>query len=276
MIKSYCMLDKIIKNIFRYSKIYKYDLARARRLLIDSYSRDVFDYAVLFWDNFQSNYNNLNLKYKENNLRNKYYSEFENPNVPISPNDTVMDIGVSKNLFLTKKILKLLDKNGFLYLFEPNVYIIDHINNQLKHYDNIQLYNVGLWNKNTKKNLYIDNNCDEANTLKKAWHKYSAGQNPPSATLCIDVVKLDDFCKKNVVKKIDYIKLNIEGAELEALKGAKNIIKTIHPKLCISVDHHPTQLFSIMLYLHSLNKNYKFYLAIHTLPYSYTLYASIF
>lgn len=56
-----------------------------------------------------------------------------------------------------------------------------------------------------------------------------------------------------------YIKMDIEGAELEALKGAKNIIETQRPKLAICIYYSLSDLYEIPLYLMQICKGYKFY-----------------
>jgi len=71
------------------------------------------------------------------------------------------------------------------------------------------------------------------------------------------VVKLDDvLCGL----KPTFIKMDIEGAELEALKGAKRIIKEHKPDLAICVYHKPEHLWEIPLYLKKLVPEYKLYL----------------
>ena len=61
-----------------------------------------------------------------------------------------------------------------------------------------------------------------------------------------------------------YIIMDIEGAELEALKGAEQTIRTSRPDLAICVYHAPHHLWEIPLYLHGLNLGYKFYLRNYT------------
>ena len=61
----------------------------------------------------------------------------------------------------------------------------------------------------------------------------------------IDVVAIDDVIDDFVT----YIKMDIEGAELDTLKGAKNIIEKCKPKLAVCVYHKDEDLVSIISYL---------------------------
>lgn len=57
-----------------------------------------------------------------------------------------------------------------------------------------------------------------------------------------------------------FIKMDIEGAEIEALKGAKNTIIENHPQLAICVYHSLSDIWEIPLLLRSFYDGYKFYL----------------
>ena len=67
----------------------------------------------------------------------------------------------------------------------------------------------------------------------------------------------------NVSPDATYIKLDVEGAELEALKGAAGTIKRNRPKLAVCLYHKPGDLFEIPLLLKSLVPEYRFYLRQH-------------
>ena len=60
-----------------------------------------------------------------------------------------------------------------------------------------------------------------------------------------------------------FIKLDVEGAELEALKGAAGTIKRNRPKLAVCLYHKPGDLFEIPLFLKSLAPGYRFFLRQH-------------
>ena len=61
-----------------------------------------------------------------------------------------------------------------------------------------------------------------------------------------------------------YIKMDIEGAEIEALEGASRTISMHLPTLAISVYHLQNHIWNVPLLIHSLSNNYKFYLRRYT------------
>lgn len=67
----------------------------------------------------------------------------------------------------------------------------------------------------------------------------------------------------NAAPDATFIKLDVEGAELEALKGAAATIKRNRPKLAVCVYHRPSDLSDIPLYINSLAPGYRFFLRQH-------------
>jgi len=59
------------------------------------------------------------------------------------------------------------------------------------------------------------------------------------------------------------IKMDIEGAEIDALEGAKDIIQLYSPGLAIALYHEPDHLWRIPLMIHEWNLGYKFYIRTH-------------
>jgi len=76
----------------------------------------------------------------------------------------------------------------------------------------------------------------------------------------IQCVALDDvlysFCP-------NLIKMDIEGAEPDALQGAREIIARYRPGLAVCVYHRPNHLWEILLSLHHWRLDYQFYLRCH-------------
>ena len=76
-----------------------------------------------------------------------------------------------------------------------------------------------------------------------------------AVTVCID-----DWVNSNNLKKVDFIKMDIEGAELDALRGAIETLKRFRPKLAIALYHRPEDIYEIPELLMSLNLGYRYYL----------------
>lgn len=76
----------------------------------------------------------------------------------------------------------------------------------------------------------------------------------------VKAVKLDTILDG---KKITFIKMDIEGAEMNALIGAKEIIQTQHPKMAICVYHRIEDLWQIPLFIKNLYPEYRIYLRHH-------------
>lgn len=76
----------------------------------------------------------------------------------------------------------------------------------------------------------------------------------------INTLSIDDFVLKNKLPRIDFIKMDIEGAELAALKGAIETLNKYKPKLAISIYHNLDDYVQIPLFLSSLKLGYKFYI----------------
>jgi 3-dehydroquinate dehydratase len=66
----------------------------------------------------------------------------------------------------------------------------------------------------------------------------------PKGSIKVDVDTIDNILKELKISKIDFLKMDIEGAEIEALKGAKETLKNKNIKLVIAayheIDRRPT------------------------------------
>jgi FkbM family methyltransferase len=90
------------------------------------------------------------------------------------------------------------------------------------------------------------------------WHGTSASAVSGSGEVSVQAETID-----RLAPDATFIKLDVEGAELEALKGAAATIKRNRPKLAVCVYHRPGDLFEIPLFIKSLVPEYRFYLRQH-------------
>lgn len=76
----------------------------------------------------------------------------------------------------------------------------------------------------------------------------------------VTTITIDDFVNERTLPRVDFIKMDIEGAELSALKGAEKTIRTFRPTLAISIYHRQEDFIAIPLYLNQLGVGYEFFL----------------
>ncbi len=73
----------------------------------------------------------------------------------------------------------------------------------------------------------------------------------------VETITIDDFVAQRGLDRVDFIKLDVEGAEPNAVRGAEKTIRTFRPRLAVSVYHQEDDLLSIPQYLHDLNCGYQ-------------------
>jgi len=113
--------------------------------------------------------------------------------------------------------------------------------------ENFSIYPFGLWHENARLNF--------ANNDVAASAHFSGTSG--GDTVIVEAVRLDDMLNG---EKATFIKMDVEGAELNALKGAEQTIKNYHPKLAISLYHKPEDVWEVPAYILSLDRSYKLYL----------------
>lgn len=79
-----------------------------------------------------------------------------------------------------------------------------------------------------------------------------------------ETTSLDDYVSENRVSRVDYIKMDIEGSERSALRGAANILFQHKPRLAICAYHKPDDLWEIPELIKKLNPNYTLYFGHHS------------
>lgn len=76
----------------------------------------------------------------------------------------------------------------------------------------------------------------------------------------IRTMTIDQLQERPDFRRIDFIKMDIEGAELPALRGAEAVLRKFRPRLAITVYHSLADFWEIPQYLDYLGLGYRFYL----------------
>ncbi len=85
-------------------------------------------------------------------------------------------------------------------------------------------------------------------------------QSDESGSVKVSTISIDDFVQERGIKKVDYIKMDIEGSELAALHGAEKTLRRFRPRLAIALYHREDDFIAIPSYLNELDLQYEFFL----------------
>ena len=128
-----------------------------------------------------------------------------------------------------------------------------------------ELVTRGLWSNETELAFTeVDNYGSSSFVL----HKGGYGKKQVIPTTSIDIVLNGE--------PVTFIKMDIEGSELEALKGAQNTIMKYHPTLAISIYHKSEDIVELPGFIKSLEPNYNLYLRNYHLDNTETVLYAIY
>lgn len=127
-----------------------------------------------------------------------------------------------------------------IFEFEPDRANVEKINSRIKNENirNLTIIEKGVWSETT--------------TLSFISEGKSSSTVADEGDVSIEVIKLDDMFDKFTRNSL--IKMDIEGSELEALKGAARVISEISPALTICIYHKKEDIITIPQYINSLVK----------------------
>lgn len=134
--------------------------------------------------------------------------------------------------------------------FEPDLEnfsrLAEFVNSGAKLAKNVHLWPCGVWS--SAEQLSFSAGAGEGSSIKKG------------GAVTIQCVALDEVIHG---LKPDFIKMDIEGAEYNAILGAKKIIHESLPDMVICLYHCPAHLWQIPLLLKSWDLGYRFYLRVY-------------
>lgn len=148
--------------------------------------------------------------------------EYKERGFEINNEDTIIDIGGHVGLFSMYASIKC--KSGKIFTYEPikeNFQLMKE-NIQLNKLTNINIFNLGVSDKNGKKKIFLN--------------KDSSGHSFYAKTdqwIEINTISLNDIFKTNNIEKCHFLKLDCEGAEFEILEGLNEQYFEKIEKLCL-------------------------------------------
>lgn len=161
------------------------------------------------------------------------------------PKDAVfMDVGANVGHFLYQLEYHLFPQN--IYAFEPN----KSLNKKLKRlFPKVQLFSVALSDENTVAEFKIPVlRGEQVNSRGTLQTDFKEENEEKTVIQKVKVVKLDDFAPIQNLKKLDFIKIDVEGNEMKTLRGAKETILKFKPTLMVEMEqrHHKEPIWNLI------------------------------
>ena len=75
---------------------------------------------------------------------------------------------------------------------------------------------------------------------------------------CVETISIDDLATRHNLSRIDFIKMDIEGAEFAALNGALNVIRRDTPRLALCIYHSPVDFIRLARLIDEQSLGYRF------------------
>lgn len=132
-----------------------------------------------------------------------------------------------------------------IYCYEIDASSMEEMKKNLNKYSGIEYRNKAVGSKNSRGGYAV---CNPQSTINRITDD-PAGEE-------IEIVSLDE----DIREKITLIKMDIEGAEQDALTGCIRHIREEKPKLLISVYHNNEDIWKIPKMIYDMNEDYQFYL----------------
>ncbi|WP_158809683.1 FkbM family methyltransferase [Beijerinckia sp. L45] len=141
--------------------------------------------------------------------------------------DCVLDIGAHIGRH-TRKFSELVGASGKVHAFEPLPYAFERLNVH-KILQNVMLYNIAVSDTNgTASFVFADGAPEESGFREKTYN--NPLQTVPTI-IQVQKTTLDSLSDK--IGKVDFVKIDVEGAEIACLEGAKRIIAANRPVITV-------------------------------------------
>jgi FkbM family methyltransferase len=159
------------------------------------------------------------------------YSEYFRKGIIPKKNDIVFDLGANIGT-VTLSLSEYVGAAGKVYAFEPVTIRALEKNIQVNDLRNCEAVNCGVSNVSGETEIQFSSFTFDSTIIRgRILNK------PQLGTMKIRLITLDEFCESNSIDKVDFIKMDIEGAEELAILGATKTIEEHHPIWSIASYH---------------------------------------
>lgn len=187
----------------------------------------------------------------------------------IQKGDLIFDIGAHKAGYLYY-MLEQTGHTGRLIGFEPQKILFTYLQKikALFHWTNVVIEHIALSNVSGQSNLYLPAILHGKLSSPSATIVEHANDSNFQTTEKVIITTLDEYCKKHQLIP-HFLKVDVEGNELNVFKGAENILKKHRPKILVEIEARHVgkeQVMQTIQYLESLGYQGKIIQGNHFIP----------
>lgn len=155
----------------------------------------------------------------------------------VKPGMTVFDLGANFGWF-TLVLSRLVGKSGKVYAFEADPSLVKTLRENVKinNFSNVLIQPLAVSNKTGISKFSLNESYDTRSQLDSI--------SPSKDTVDVKITSLDEFSVLEKLKKVDFIKMDIEGSEPKALQGMKKIISE-NPQLKIITEFNQNAMLAV-------------------------------
>jgi len=155
-----------------------------------------------------------------NSIDKKYIAKF------LPKNPIIVEAGAHVGLD-TIEMAKIWPESK-IYAFEPVLEIFNQLKKNTSKYSNITCIKLGLSNKTGVGKMFVSSGASDGSSslLEPKEHLVIHPNVKFEKSSTISIISLDDWVKKNNIKKIDFLWLDLQGMEYSVLKKSKNLLKS--------------------------------------------------
>lgn len=172
------------------------------------------------------------------------YEVFENI-IKLDKNETYLDLGAYRGDTVDEFLYYCNNEYNGIIALEPDRRTFKKLSEHINDIPNATAYQKAIYSEN--KSLIFSSKAGRQSAISDKGEE-------------IEAVTVDEICKN---KKVTYIKMDVEGAEYDALVGAEETLRVHKPKLNIALYHKSRDIFELPLKISEINPDYKFYIRRH-------------
>jgi len=169
----------------------------------------------------------------------------------INTGDTIIEVGAHIGL-MAQYYSHIVGESGTVYVFEPAannlVYLKKNI--ALSTFRNIVLEEKAVSETTGTAKFYVENITGQNSSLVADNPGPNSQKNVKDkskvSVVEVPTVSLDDYVANNGISRLNFIKVDIESAELFAIKGMMNVLQHLKPRFMIEVSQNHEELYNIL------------------------------